>query len=410
MDYKKKYITFKGGNNYFTIHKGEKMYCHVRNFLYLTREKKVTAFNIFYDDGPWIKAYDIKTINDDVSYFLRKAADGSLFLSKIGDTINNLEKKSYVLPVKCDMMNCFVSSVPEIKFATVSDDHYVFMNDKYEFFDPLTGLFTHEKTRVMIKENSNLRHKQCYLCDDRKLHKKNRSDFSITLSGKYENKFIDKIWVDKTPHAIDINGIINESKAFYKNMYVYEGDMTKMKVDAIVNAANSKMMGGGGIDLAIHTAAGGKLLENYEEKHRDLGGGRCPTGKAVLVPAFKLPALSIINATGPMCGNGSTSNIKNGVDQRPPMDDNKKKSLKSCYSSCLKLAKENNLKSIVFCCISTAIFGCNSMDACEIAVDTCLKEGDDIDAIIFCCYAPNITSPDLQFYEKKFELLNISKP
>lgn len=128
---------------------------------------------------------------------------------------------------------------------------------------------------------------------------------------------------------------------------VIEGDITKVAVDAIVNAANSSLLGGGGVDGAIHRAAGPRLLEAC----RTLGG--CPTAEARISPGFDLPAKWVIHTVGPVWHGG-----QRGEDDL----------LARCYRSCLALATANSVRSIAFPAISTGVYGFPLDRAAEIAI------------------------------------------
>jgi O-acetyl-ADP-ribose deacetylase len=131
------------------------------------------------------------------------------------------------------------------------------------------------------------------------------------------------------------------------------GDITKTQADAIVNAANSALAGGGGVDGAIHRAAGPSLMRELDEIRAEIGS--CPTGSAVVTSAGRLPAKFVFHAVGPV--------YRGGQNGEPEL-------LRSCYLTCLNLAAERGLKSISFPSISTGVYGYPIEEAAQIAVIT----------------------------------------
>jgi O-acetyl-ADP-ribose deacetylase (regulator of RNase III) len=145
------------------------------------------------------------------------------------------------------------------------------------------------------------------------------------------------------------------------------GDITRLQVDAIVNAANSSLLGGGGVDGAIHRAAGPELVDAC----RKLEG--CATGDSKVTPGFRLPAKWVFHTVGPVW-NGGNSN-EDGL-------------LASCYRRCLELAREHGLKSIAFPAISTGVYGFPPDRAANIAIQTVHEHVDEsgVELVQFVCF------------------------
>lgn len=153
---------------------------------------------------------------------------------------------------------------------------------------------------------------------------------------------------------------------------VIKGDITKVQVDAIVNAANSGLLGGGGVDGAIHRAGGQAIMDECIEIRKRQGG--CRTGEAVITTAGKLPARYVIHTVGPIWNGG-----KNNEEQL----------LSNCYVNSLKLAVSNGVKSIAFPNISTGVYGFPKKLAAPIAVNAVsdfLKDDSSIEQVTFVCF------------------------
>jgi O-acetyl-ADP-ribose deacetylase len=159
-----------------------------------------------------------------------------------------------------------------------------------------------------------------------------------------------------------------------ERMIVVQGDITKQKVDAIVNAANERMRGGGGVDGAIHRAAGPKLLEECIQ----VGG--CPTGEARITKGYELPARYVIHTVGP---------VWQGGDKGEP------ELLASCYRNALRLALANKVATVAFPGISTGVYGYPLEEATRtalITVRTCLEEMPSIEQVKFVTFGEQATA------------------
>jgi len=157
-----------------------------------------------------------------------------------------------------------------------------------------------------------------------------------------------------------------------QNIEVIRGDITKQNVDAIVNAANSSLMGGGGVDGAIHRAGGPTILE--ECKKIVASQGRCATGGAVATSAGNLPSKFVIHTVGPVWYGG---------------DKGEAEKLASCYENSLQIAAEKKLKTIAFPNISTGVYGYPKKEAATVAVKTVttfLQRDSSIAKVYFVCF------------------------
>jgi O-acetyl-ADP-ribose deacetylase (regulator of RNase III) len=156
------------------------------------------------------------------------------------------------------------------------------------------------------------------------------------------------------------------------NIHLIKGDITKMKVDAIVNAANSSLLGGGGVDGAIHRAGGPKILEECKVIRAKQGG--CKTGEAVITTGGNLPAKYVIHTVGPVWNGGNN---------------NEEELLANAYHNSLQLAINNNIKSIAFPNISTGVYDFPKQRAAEIAIEITkkfLESTNAIKEVYFVCF------------------------
>ena len=157
-------------------------------------------------------------------------------------------------------------------------------------------------------------------------------------------------------------------KNILDRIVVQQGDITKRQVGAIVNAANTSLRGGGGVDGAIHRGAGPELLQEC------ISIGGCPTGEARITKGYKLPTKYVIHTVGPVYGG-------------KPKD---ARLLRGCYQNSLKLAVENGVTTIAFPAISCGVYGYPIKDACKIAVDTAcefLKDNNAVESVVFVLFS-----------------------
>ena len=166
---------------------------------------------------------------------------------------------------------------------------------------------------------------------------------------------------------------------------VVRGDITRLDVDAIVNAANTSLLGGGGVDGAIHRAAGPELLAEC----RAIGG--CPTGQARMTAGYRLPARHVIHTVGPVYRDGHSGEPE---------------ALQSCYRESLRLAEGAGPESVAFPCISTGVYGYPKAEACETAVSEVarwLAAHTLPSHVVFCCF----DEEDARLYSRRLGVIRL---
>ncbi|XP_018016040.1 macro domain-containing protein CT2219 [Hyalella azteca] len=186
------------------------------------------------------------------------------------------------------------------------------------------------------------------------------SEYAVQNSIAVEKSVKKYKHIPKLPMKFAVNSSLNTKVS------LFIGDITALEIDCIVNAANSSLLGGGGVDGAIHRAAGPSLLKECRTLHG------CPTGDAKITYGYKLPATRVIHTVGPI--NGDRMDLENA------------------YRSCLNLAREHKLRSIAFPCVATGVYGFPNDKAAEVVVPLVRKilesKPSDFDRIIFCLFLP----------------------
>ena len=242
--------------------------------------------------------------------------------------------------------------------------------------------------KYLLAEDSRFRHYEPETMSEQEQKDLLRSLMNIRMPAPLSDEFIE-IQDKYLKQELKEKGItdIADLTPIENDIYLWQGDITTLKCDAIVNAANSQLLGcfhplHNCIDNCIHTFSGLQQRNACYELMKKQGYEE-PTGQAKITPAFNLPCKYVIHTVGPIV------NVE--------LTDEHRELLKSCYLSCLKLAEKNELESIAFCCISTGVFGFPKEEAARIAVDTVreYKKHSDI-KVIFNVFK----NEDLNIYQR----------
>lgn len=178
-----------------------------------------------------------------------------------------------------------------------------------------------------------------------------------------------------------MSNFVREGEFYMANVEVVKGDITKIEVDAVVNAANEQLAGGGGVDGAIHRAGGPAIMAECRKI------GRCPTGEAVITTAGHLPAKKVIHTVGPVWRGGNRG---------------ERELLTGCYQKSLQLALEHELYTIAFPNISTGVYGYPKREAADVAIQAVnhfVERNERIKKVLFVCF----DDENYQIYKEKLE-------
>lgn len=231
------------------------------------------------------------------------------------------------------------------------------------------GLSTEERRKEYFCEEDFVKLEEISTWKKDALYKSKLANPKTALDPELVKKLEGKLLAEEMNMDLDLS----------EKVSIFVGDITKLEIDGIVNAANNSLLGGGGVDGAIHRAAG----ENLLAENKTLGG--CPDGGAKLSGGYNMPAKYVVSTVGPR-------------GEHPDV-------LENCYTNCLKLMLENKLRSIAFPCISTGIYGYPNKNAADVALKTTRtfleKNHQDVDRVIFCLFLQK----DVEIYNKRMPII-----